>query len=30
MKDRLHPDAAGYKNIWMPEVLPYFKKICGK
>jgi lysophospholipase L1-like esterase len=30
MKDRLHTDAAGYKNIWMPEVLPYFKKICGK
>jgi lysophospholipase L1-like esterase len=30
MKDRLHPNAEGYKNIWMPEVLPYFKKICGK
>lgn len=28
--DRLHPNAAGYKDIWMPAVLPYFKEICGK
>jgi lysophospholipase L1-like esterase len=30
MPDRLHPNAAGYKDIWMPAVLPYFKEICGK
>lgn len=30
MPDRLHPNADGYKNIWAPAVLPYFKKIVGK
>jgi beta-glucosidase len=30
MPDRLHPNAAGYKDIWMSAVLPYFKEICGK
>lgn len=30
MPDRLHPNAAGYKDVWMPAVLPYFRDICGK
>jgi len=30
MPDRLHPNAAGYREIWLPSVLPYFKEICGK
>ena len=30
MPDRLHPNAAGYQDIWMPAVLPYFREICGK
>ena len=30
MPDRLHPNAKGYAEIWMPAVLPYFKGICGK
>ena len=30
MSDRLHPNAEGYQNIWMPAVLPYFREICGK
>ena len=30
MPDRLHPNAEGYKSVWMPAVLPYFKEICGK
>lgn len=30
MPDRLHPNAEGYKKIWMPAVLPYFKEIVGK
>ena len=30
MPDRLHPNAQGYSEIWMPAVLPYFKEICGK
>lgn len=30
MPDHCHPNAAGYKEIWLPSVLPYFKKICGK
>ena len=30
MPDHCHPNAAGYREIWMPSVLPYFKKICGK
>ena len=30
MPDRLHPNPAGYKNVWLPAVLPYFKEIVGK
>lgn len=30
MPDHCHPNAAGYREIWMPSVLPYFKEICGK
>lgn len=30
MPDRLHPNAAGYREIWLPAVLPHFKAICGK
>ena len=30
MPDHCHPNAAGYREIWLPSVLPYFKKICGK
>ena len=30
MPDRLHPSADGYKNVWLPAVLPYFKEIVGK
>ena len=30
MPDRLHPNAAGYREIWMPSVLPYFREIVGK
>ena len=30
MPDRLHPNAAAYRDIWVPAVLPHFKKICGK
>jgi len=30
MPDRLHPNADGYRNIWLPSVLPYFQKIVGK
>ena len=30
MPDHCHPNAAGYKEIWLPAVLPYFKEICGK
>ena len=30
MPDRCHPNAAGYKEIWLPSVLPYFQKIVGK
>jgi len=30
MSDRLHPDAAGYREIWLPAVLPYFREIVGK
>ncbi len=29
MRDRLHPDEAGYK-VWTESVLPHFKHICGK
>ena len=30
MPDRLHPNAQGYAEIWMPAVLPHFKELCGK
>jgi len=30
MPDHCHPNAAGYKEIWLPAVLPHFQKICGK
>lgn len=30
MPDRCHPNLAGYRDVWMPAVLPYFKEICGK
>ena len=30
MADHCHPNAAGYREVWLPSVLPYFKKICGK
>ena len=30
MPDHCHPNAAGYREIWMPSVLPYFKEIVGK
>ena len=30
MPDNCHPNAAGYREIWMPGVLPYFKEACGK
>ena len=30
MPDRCHPNAAGYREIWLPSVLPYFKEICGR
>lgn len=30
MPDRCHPNAAGYAEVWLPSVLPYFKEICGK
>lgn len=30
MPDRVHPNAAGYREIWLPAVLPHFKAICGK
>ncbi len=30
MPDRLHPNATGYREIWLPAVLPHFKGICGK
>ena len=30
MPDGLHPNADGYKTVWMPAVLPLFKEIVGK
>ena len=30
MPDCVHPNAAGYRDIWLPAVLPHFKAICGK
>ena len=28
--DGYHPNAGAYKNVWLPNVLPYFQKIVGK
>ena len=30
MPDGCHPNAAGYREIWLPAVLPYFKEIVGR
>ena len=30
MPDRCHPNAEGYREVWLPSVLPYFKEIVGK
>ena len=30
MPDRLHPNADGYREIWMPALLPHLKEACGK
>ena len=30
MPDGLHPNAEGYRTVWMPAVLPYFEKICSQ
>ena len=30
MPDRLHPNAAGYREIWMPALMPYFEKFIQK
>ena len=30
MPDHCHPNAKGYAEVWLPSVLPYFKKACGK
>ena len=30
MPDHCHPNAQGYAEVWLPSVLPYFKKACGK
>ena len=30
MPDHCHPNAQGYAEVWLPSVLPYFKKVCGK
>ena len=30
MPDRLHPNADGYRNIWLPALLPHLKAACGK
>jgi len=30
MPDRCHPNAAGYAEIWLPSVMPYFERIVGK
>ena len=30
MPDHCHPNARGYAEVWLPSVLPYFKKACGK
>ncbi len=30
MPDHCHPNAAGYKEIWLPALLPHLRAICGK
>ncbi len=30
MPDHCHPNEAGYREIWLKSVLPYFKEVCGK
>ena len=30
MPDHCHPNAAGYREIWLPAILPYLKEACGK
>ena len=30
MPDHCHPNAAGYKEVWLPALRPYLKEICGK
>ena len=30
MPDHCHPNEKGYAEVWLPSVLPYFKKACGK
>ena len=30
MPDHCHPNEAGYREIWLPAVLPYFREIVGK
>lgn len=30
MPDHCHPNEKGYAEVWLPSVLPYFKKVCGK
>ena len=30
MPDHCHPNGKGYAEVWLPSVLPYFKKACGK
>ena len=30
MADCLHPNAKGYRDIWVPAVLPHFREIVGK
>ena len=29
-KDRCHPTAEAYRDVWLPNVLPLFKKFVGK
>ena len=30
MPDHCHPNTAGYREVWLPAVLPYFREIVGK
>lgn len=29
MRDRLHPNAEGYRDVWLPAMLPVLKNVCG-